>query len=74
MSFLSGHSSVVLLTEKKNGLLRPLPVTSPDYLPEDLPEYDETVYSGWMLDREEGELPPYIPVYEDLVLKLKPLG
>jgi hypothetical protein len=38
LSFLSGHSSVVLLTEKKNGLLRPLPITSPGYLPDDLPE------------------------------------
>ena len=38
LSFLSGHSSVVFMAEKKNGLLRPLSPQRNDYLPEDLPE------------------------------------
>ena len=38
LSFLSGHSSVVFMAEKINGLLRPLPVVSGAYLPDDLPE------------------------------------
>ena len=39
LSYLSGHSAVVFLAEKTNGLLRPLPVsTGTSYLPEDLPE------------------------------------
>ena len=38
LSFLSGHSSVVFLAEKKDNLLRPLPVRNVSYLPEDLPE------------------------------------
>ena len=38
ISFLSGHSSVVFLTENRSGLLRPLPVTCSAYLPDDLPE------------------------------------
>ena len=36
--YLSGHSSVVFMAEKKDGFLRPLPVSRHDYLPEDLPE------------------------------------
>lgn len=38
IAFLSGHSSVVFMAEKINGLLRPLPVSGSGYLPEDLPE------------------------------------
>ena len=38
LSYLSGHSSVVFMAEKKNGLLKPLPVASAAYLPDDLPE------------------------------------
>ena len=38
LSFLSGHSSVVFLAEKKDNLLRPLPVRNISYLPDDLPE------------------------------------
>ena len=38
ISFLSGHSSVVFLAEKKDTLLRPLPVQDTAYLPDDLPE------------------------------------
>ena len=38
LSFLSGHSSVVFMAEKKNGLLSPLSAVSPAYLPDDLPE------------------------------------
>ena len=38
LSFLSGHSSVVFIAEKKDGLLRPLSVPSEAYLPDDLPE------------------------------------
>ena len=38
LSFLSGHSSVVFMAEKIGGLLRPLPVVSAAYLPDDLPE------------------------------------
>jgi SAM-dependent methyltransferase len=38
LSFLSGHSSVLFLSERQGGLLRPLSFSSPDYLEEDLPE------------------------------------
>lgn len=38
LSFLSGHSAVVFMAEKQNGLLRPLSVASTAYFPEDLPE------------------------------------
>ena len=38
LSFLSGHSSVVFMAEKHNGLLKPIPVISSAYLPDDLPE------------------------------------
>ncbi len=38
LSFLSGHSSVVFMSEKNGGMLRPLSVVSPAYLPDDLPE------------------------------------
>ena len=38
LSYLAGHSSVVFLAEKKHDLLRPLPVSSDAYLPDDLPE------------------------------------
>ena len=38
LSFLSGHSSVVFMAEKKNGMLRPLSFPSSAYLPDDLPE------------------------------------
>ena len=38
LSFLSGHSSVVFMAEKTDGFLKPLPVTSNAYLPDDLPE------------------------------------
>ena len=38
LSYLSGHSSIVFMAEKKNGLLRPLSPASPAYLPDDLPE------------------------------------
>ena len=38
LSYLSGHSAVVFLSEKKGGMLRPLSVDSPAYLPDDLPE------------------------------------
>jgi len=38
LSFLSAHSTVVFMAEKKEGLLRPLPVSFQAYLPEDLPE------------------------------------
>jgi SAM-dependent methyltransferase len=38
LSFLSGHSSVVFLAEKKDMLLRPLSVQCVAYLPDDLPE------------------------------------
>ena len=36
--FLSGHSSVVFMAEKTNGLLKPLSVSKSAYLPDDLPE------------------------------------
>lgn len=38
LSFLSGHSSIALMAEKRGELLRPLPVQTGGYLPEDLPE------------------------------------
>ena len=38
IAFLSGHSAFVFMVEKKDGLLRPLPVPDSGYLPEDLPE------------------------------------
>ena len=38
LSFLSGHSSVVFIAEKKDGLLRPLSAPSGAFLPDDLPE------------------------------------
>ena len=38
IAFLSGHSAFVFMAEKKDGLLRPLPVPDSGYLPEDLPE------------------------------------
>jgi len=39
LHYLAGHSSLGLLAEQReDGLLRPLDVPSPDYLPEDLPE------------------------------------
>lgn len=38
LSFLSSHSSVVFMADKKDGLLHPLPVCFQAYLPEDLPE------------------------------------
>ena len=38
LTFLARHSSVGLMTEEKNGWLKPLDVASPDYLPDDLPE------------------------------------
>ena len=38
LSYLSGHSSVVFIAEKYDVLLKPLSVTSPAYLPDDLPE------------------------------------
>ena len=38
LSFLSGHSSVVFLAEKKDSFLHPLSVQPAGYLPEDLPE------------------------------------
>ena len=38
LEYLSGHSSVALMAEKKGPWLRPLPVASGLYLPEDLPE------------------------------------
>lgn len=38
LRLIRGHSSLLLLTEETQGLLRPLPVLSADYLPADLPE------------------------------------
>ena len=38
LSFLSGHSAIAFMAEKEGSLLRPLPVSSPAYLPDDLPE------------------------------------
>ena len=38
IAFLSGHSSFCFMSENRNGLLRPLPVSFTGYLPEDLPE------------------------------------
>ena len=38
LSFLSGHSSVVFIAEKKDAFLRPLSFPSGAYLPDDLPE------------------------------------
>ena len=38
LTFLSGHSSVVFMAEKHGEMLRPLPVLTDGYLPEDLPE------------------------------------
>ena len=38
LSFLFRHSAVVFMAEKKNGVLKPLPVVSDAYLPDDLPE------------------------------------
>ncbi|MBR2661364.1 MAG: hypothetical protein IKE15_08190 [Clostridia bacterium] len=38
LSFLSGHSSVVFIAEKKGGFLRPLSAPSAARLPDDLPE------------------------------------
>ena len=38
LSFLAGHSSVDLLCERQDRLLRPLPVSSSDLFPGDLPE------------------------------------
>lgn len=38
LTFLFGHSAVVFMAEKKNGLLKPLAVPSAAYLPDDLPE------------------------------------
>ena len=38
LSFLSGHSSLVFMAEKTAGMLKPLPVVSGAYLPDDLPE------------------------------------
>ena len=38
ISFLSGHSTICLMTEKVNSLLKPLQFRSPCYLKEDLPE------------------------------------
>ena len=38
ISFLSRHSSIALMAEKKEGFLRPLHVVPNNYLPEDLPE------------------------------------
>ena len=38
LAFLSGHSSVVFMAEKINGLLKPLSVIPSEYLPDDLPE------------------------------------
>ena len=38
LSYLSGHSSLVMFAEKKDGYLRPLDIASEAYLPDDLPE------------------------------------
>ena len=38
LTFLRGHSSLALMSEKSGSSLRPLETVSPDYLPEDLPE------------------------------------
>ena len=38
LSFLFGHSSVVFMAENTGGCLKPLPVSSGAYLPDDLPE------------------------------------
>ena len=38
ISWLSGHSAVVFMAEKHNGLLKPLTFPSSAYLPDDLPE------------------------------------
>ena len=38
ISYLSGHSSVVFMAEKRDGLLSPLHVIPSAYLPDDLPE------------------------------------
>lgn len=38
LSYLSGHSAVVFVAEKHDEFLKPLSVTSPAYLPDDLPE------------------------------------
>ena len=38
LSYLSGHSAVVFMAERRDGLLRPLPVAPNAYLPDDLPE------------------------------------
>ena len=38
LSWISGHSAVVFMGEKTDGLLRPLVFTKGDYLDEDLPE------------------------------------
>ena len=38
LSFLFGHSSIVFMAEKENGMLRPLSVNSGEYFPDDLPE------------------------------------
>lgn len=39
-----------------------------------LPEYDPSVYDGWFYTREQLPFSPYIPVYEDMTLELKPKG
>ena len=38
LTFLSGHSSVVFMAEKHGDMLKPLPVLTDGYLPDDLPE------------------------------------
>ncbi len=38
INYLAGHSSFVFMAEKTGGMLRPLSVSSPAFLPEDLPE------------------------------------
>ncbi|MBO5551915.1 MAG: hypothetical protein J5966_08150, partial [Lachnospiraceae bacterium] len=38
-----------------------------------LPEYDKSIYEGWIYERENKPFSPYIPVYEDTAFVLKPL-
>ena len=38
LTFLSGHSAVVFMAEKHDEMLKPLPVLTDGYLPDDLPE------------------------------------
>lgn len=37
-----------------------------------LPEYDDDLYEGWVYVREQVPFSPYIPLYEDMTLELRP--